>query len=279
MFRTLTLLSILTALLLGIGWFFGGFVGLTMALIFSIFVNFISYWYSDKIVLNLYRAVELKDKKIDQIVENLVQESQIPKPKLYVIDKTIPNAFATGRNPQNAAIAVTKGLLEFSEEEIEGVLAHEIAHIKNNDILIGSIAAMIAGAISYIAQIGYWSLFGQNSREQGNILGVVLIAIFAPLAALLVRSALSRGREYQADLTGALITKNPHALSNALKKISQVAKNYPIRGSAATGHLWIVNPLHADWFTHLFSTHPPVEKRIARLEQMESRLDKEDYGE
>ena len=280
MFRTLILLSILTSLLLGVGWFIGGFIGLIIALILSVVINFVSYWYSDRIVLSLYGAKELNDKKLDEILDNLCQETRLPKPKLYLIDKSVPNAFATGKNPPNSAIAVTKGLLELTKEEIEGVLAHEMAHIKNNDVLISTIAAVIGGAISYIAQIGYWSLFMQdNKNQQGNILGFVLIAIFAPIAALIVRSALSRGREYQADLTGALTTKNPNGLANALKKISQVSKNYPIRGSAASAQLWIVNPLHSDWFTHLFSTHPPIEKRIARLEQMQSRLDKEDYEE
>src|SRR3989338_5904491 len=272
MFRTLILLSILTSLLLAIGWFIGGIIGLITALILSVFINFVSYWYSDKIVLKLYGAKELNDKKLDEILENLCQETNHPKPKLYLIDIDIPNAFATGRNPSNSSIAVTKGLLELTKEEIEGVLAHEMAHIKNNDVLISTIAAVIGGAISYIAQIGYLSLFmqGDNRNQQGSILGFVLIAIFAPIAALIVRSALSRGREYQADLTGALTTKNPNGLANALKKISQVSKNYPIRGSAASAQLWIVNPLHSDWFTHLFSTHPPIEKRIARLEQMQS---------
>ncbi len=279
MIRSVLLLSILTGVLLGVGWLVGGFIGLTFALIISLVINVLSYWYSDKLVLKMYRAKELKSDKLDKMMKKLSQEAQIPQPKLYIVDKDVPNAFATGRDYNHSAVAVTKGLLQLVDEELEGVLAHEMAHIKNRDILISTMAAVIAGAISYIAQIGYFSLFfGGDRKGEGNLIGLVFIVIFAPIAALIIRSAISRTREYHADFTGALMTKNPHGLANALKKINQIAKNYPMRGAAATGHLWIVNPFSSDWFISMFSTHPSIEKRIARLEKMESRLAKEEYG-
>ena len=187
------------------------------------------------------------------------------------MEKKVKNGFAKGRNPKHAAVAVTRGILDLDKKELEGVLAHEISHIKNRDTMISTIAATIAGAISFLAQIGYYSMFfGSGERKgEGNILGLIVILIFAPLAAAIVRLAISRGREYKADLTGALITKEPHHLASALRKIHEVAKDYPIKGSAATSHLWFVNPFKGDWFIQMFSTHPPVEKRIARLEEME----------
>jgi len=264
------LLLALSIILLAIGWLIGGVAGISIALILAVLINISVYWYSDKIVLRAYAAQPLEDKKIKKIVEHLCQEAKLPIPKLYLVKKKVPNAFATGRNPKHAALAVTSGILELEDEEIEGVLAHEIGHIKNKDMLISTIAATIAAAIAYIAQIGYWSLFfSGDERGEGNILGLILIVIFAPIAALVIRAAISQSREYHADFTGTLMTKKPHALANALKKISQVAKNNPIVGPASTGNLWIVNPFHADWFTNLFSTHPPIEKRIKRLEDLE----------
>jgi heat shock protein HtpX len=264
------LLGTLTGILLVVGAIIGGVLGMLVALIFAIVINFFSFWYSDRIVLKMYGAKPLERKDINNMVARLAHESKIPKPKVYIMSKEAPNAFATGRNPRKSAIAVTEGLLEMDNDEIEGVIAHEIAHIKNRDVLISTMAATIGGAIAFLAQIGYWSLFfGNNRRDQGNMLGLLLIIIFAPIAALLVRMAISRGEEYRADQNGALITKNPHGLANALRKISQYAKEKPMRsGSTASSHMWIVNPFKGDWFTGMFSTHPPIERRIERLEDM-----------
>jgi len=268
MFRTVLFFGFLTGILLGVGWFLGGFFGMTVALFLSLLINFISYWYSDKIVLTMYGAKETNDPELNKIVENLAFQAGIPKPKVYIVPTKIPNAFATGRSPKHSSVAVTEGLLELNKDEIEGVLSHEIAHIRNHDILISTAAATISGAISYLAQIGYYSLFFRDSREGGNLFGLLFVIIFAPLAALLVRLAISRSFEYRADYTGAIISKKPLALASALEKISSITKNHPMRGSAATSHLWIVNPFKSDWFTNLFSTHPPIEERIKRLKKM-----------
>ncbi|MBI4164029.1 MAG: zinc metalloprotease HtpX [Candidatus Aenigmarchaeota archaeon] len=274
MYQTFVLMTVLTVILLAVGWVFGSILGMGIALVIALAINFGTYWYSDKIVLKMYKAKPLENKQIEKIVEDLVQEAKLPaKPKLYMIPTQVPNAFATGRDTRNSAIAITEGLMDLNKAEIRGVLAHEISHIKNKDVLIGTIAASMAGAISFIAQIGYYGLFFGNDREgQGNILGLILIVIFAPIAALLVRMAVSRSREYKADFTGALLTKEPEALASGLRKIADIAKAQPIKGSAATSHLWIVNPLHKDWFVDMFSTHPAVEKRIKKLEEMAGEL-------
>ena len=267
MLSTVMLLGTLTAVLLAVGWFFGGFSGMIIALVFSVLINMFSYWYSDRIVLKMYRAKPADNKGLKDIVENLALEAKIPAPRLYIVPAKVPNAFATGRNPKHSVIAVTEGLLSLNSEEIEGVLAHEISHIKNRDMLVSTMAATMAGAISYIAHIGYWSLFfGGGRRGEGGLMGLVFIIIFAPLAALLIRLAISRSREHKADHTGALLTKNPLALASALRKISRIAEENPIKGSSATSHLWIVNPFSKDWFTGLFMTHPNVKNRIERLE-------------
>lgn len=272
MFKTITLLGVLTAILLAAGWFFGGFGGMLIALIFAILINFASYWYSDKIVLKIYNAKPTRDEELNSLVKKLAQEAKIPKPRVYIVPTEVPNAFATGRNPEHAVIAVTHGLSSLDKEEMEGVLAHEISHIRNRDILISTVAATVAGAISYLAQIGYWSLFfGGGRRGEGSIFGLIFIIIFAPLAALIIRMAISRSREYKADFTAGILTKKPLALASALKKISAIARQRPIQGSTATSHLWIVNPFHTDWFTGLFATHPPVESRVKRLERMGSK--------
>ncbi len=274
MIQTFVLMSVLTVILLAIGWVFGSIFGMGIAFAIALAINFGTYWYSDKIVLKMYKAKPLENKEIEKIVDELVRESKLKgKPKLYLVPTQVPNAFATGRDERHAAVAVTQGLLDLNKAELRGVLAHEISHIKNKDVLIGTIAAAIAGAISFIAQIGYYSVFFSNDREgQGNILGLILIVIFAPIAALLVRMAISRSREYKADFTGALLTKEPEALASGLRKIADIAKSNPIQGSAATSHLWIVNPLHKDWFVDMFSTHPAVEKRIKKLEELAGEL-------
>jgi len=268
--HTTMLLGTLTGILLVVGIIIGGVWGMTFALMIAIAINFFSYWYSDRIILKMYGASPTDDKDLNDIVAELAHEAKMPKPGVYIMPNEAPNAFATGRDPRHSVIAVTEGLMELDKEEIGGVLAHEFAHIKNRDVLVSTMAATIGGAIAFLAQIGYWSMFfGGNRRDQGNMLGLLLIIIFAPVAAILVRMAISRKEEYRADRTGALFTKNPRGLSSALRKISRFAREQPMRtGSTATSHMWIVSPFKGDWFSGLFSTHPPIQKRIQRLEEM-----------
>lgn len=275
MLRTALLLSLLTGILLGIGYFFAGIWGMTLFLVFSFVLNFLTYWYSDRIVLAMYRAKEISGKenpKLHEIVKKLAKKAKIPKPKVYLVRTRNPNAFATGRSPKHAAVAVTSGLLSTLDwDEIEGVLSHEISHIKSKDTLTSTIAATIGGTIAYIAQIAWWSLFMGESEERGNALLFPLI-ILAPLAATIVRLAISRTREYKADYNGALISRKPLSLASALEKISKVGKEFPLRGNAATSHMFIVNPFKGSSFVNLFSTHPPVEKRIRRLKELAKKL-------
>ena len=267
---TVALIGTLTIILLIVGWLLGGFLGMGIALLIAIVINGITYWYSDTIVLKMYRARPSDNKGLNELIADLAQEAKIPTPRAYIIPMGVLNAMATGRNPRHSAIAVTEGLLRHLDKgELKAVLAHEMGHIKNRDVLVGTLAATIAGAIAYLAQFAYFSMFFGNNRE-GNPIGIIIIIIFAPLAAFLVRLAISRKREYKADYTGAVLTKKPHDLASALKKISQVAAQHPLRhGSSATSHLWIVNPFKSDWFSGLFMTHPPIEKRIEILESME----------
>lgn len=268
MIKAAVFLTVLTVILLAIGMLIAGIEGMTIALIFAVLINIGTFWYSDKIILKMYKAKPLDDKKIEKIVEDLCTEAKLGKPKLYLVPTQIPNAFATGRNEKHAVIAITQGLLDLNTEEIKGVLAHELGHIKNKDMLVSTMAATIAGAISYLAQIGYWMAFaGNNRKNEGSLGGLLLMVIFAPIAALLLRMAISRSREYRADMTGALLTKEPHQLASALKKISHIAKERPLHGNASTAHMWVVNPFPKDWFNDLFSTHPAIEKRIKRLEE------------
>ncbi len=277
MIRTLILLLTLTLILLGVGFLIGGVTGMTLALFLAFFLNFFSYWYSDSIILRVYRAHQTEDEGLRDIVRKLASEARIPVPKIYVIPSDVPNAFATGRDPEHGAVAVTQGLTSLGKDEMEAVIAHEMSHIKNRDTLVQTVAATIAGAIAYLAMIGYWSLFMSDRRDGGSlVLGVILIAIFAPLAATLVKLAISRRREYAADHGAALLTKKPMALASALRKITDATQHRKIHGSSATSHLWIVNPLKQDWFTGLFSTHPPMKRRIAKLERLSvSRGDQE----
>jgi len=272
MFNTVLLLGLMTGILLGVGWLFGGVFGMTLALIIAVAINFISYWYSDKIVLRMYKAKPSNDAKLNSMVERLAKEAKIPKPRVYTVPTQVPNAFATGRNRKHAVVAVTDGLMGLTDDEMEGVLAHELGHIRNNDMLTSAVAATVAGAISYVAQIGYFSMFSGGERDNANIVGLILMVVFAPLAAFLVRMAISRGREYEADRLGAILTKNPDGLASALKKIETIAKEKPLKGSAATSNMWIANPFRRDSFTGLFSSHPPMEKRIRRLQDMEPRI-------
>lgn len=271
-FKTALLLTAMTLFLLFLGQFFGGERGLMMALVFAVVMNFGSYFFSDKIALAMYRAQPVTREQLPrvyQIVERLAQKMGIPLPKIYVIPTESPNAFATGRSPQHASVAVTQGILDLlNDEELEGVLAHELGHVRNRDILISSIAATLAGAITFLARMGFW--FGgmsgdREDRRGGGAMGLLML-ILAPIAATLIQLAVSRSREYEADATGAHLTGNPYALASALAKLDAYSKRLPMDGSPSTAHLFIVPPrlLGVD-FASLFSTHPPTAKRIERL--------------
>lgn len=270
--RTGLLLGLLTGILLIIGFLFGGVGGMTVALIFAMLINFFSYWFSDKIVLSMYRAKPSNDKELNHLVEKIAKEADIPKPKVYIVPTNSPNAFATGRSPNHSSVAVTQGLLDtLDDDEIEGVLSHELSHIKDRDTLVSTIAATIGGAISYLAQIAWLGMFSKD-REGGNAILFPLL-ILAPFAAMLVQLSISRGREYLADYIGAYISKKPLELASALEKISTAVERNPIRGSSATSHLWIVNPFKGDGFASLFSTHPPVSERIRRLKEIARKIE------
>jgi len=272
-FKTAFLLTALTLLLLFIGRALGGQNGMLIALIFAAVMNFVSYFFSDKIALAMYRAQPVTREELPsvyQIVERLAQKIGIPVPKIYVIPNDSPNAFATGRNPQHASVAVTQGILKLlNEEELEGVLAHELGHVRNRDILISSIAATIAGAITYLAHIAQWGMiFGGYERDRedrGGGLAALAMIILAPLAAMLIQLAVSRSREYQADATGAHFTGNPYALANALAKLDSYSKRLPMQADPSTAHLFIIQPFVGQSLMNLFSTHPPIAKRIERL--------------
>jgi heat shock protein HtpX len=273
--RTALLFGLLTGILLAIGFLWAGITGMTFFLILAFILNFGVYWYSDKIVLRMYKAKPLSESEkpeLHEIVENLAKEAKIPKPKIYIIDVPHNNALATGRSPKHAAVAITSGLINsLNKDEIEGVIAHEIAHIKSRDTLTSVIAATIAGAISYIAYMAWWGALAGGGRRGGNALLLPLV-ILAPLAATLVRLAISRGREFKADENGSIFSKKPLSLASALEKISSSIKRNPIRGNAATSHLFIVNPFKGDSLSNLFSTHPSVESRVARLKELAKKL-------
>jgi heat shock protein HtpX len=273
-FKTAFLLTALTLLLVVAGRAFGGQRGMLMALVIAGIMNFVSYFFSDKIALAMYRAQPVTREQLPRAyntVERLTQKIGLPMPKLYVIPTDSPNAFATGRNPQHASVAVTHGILNLlNDEELEGVLAHELGHVGNRDILISSIAATIAGAITYLAHIFQWGMiFGgygsRDDRDRGGGFGAILMLILAPLAASLIQLAVSRSREYQADATGAHYTGNPYALASALAKLDAYSRRMPMAASPSTAHLFIVQPLLGMNFGSLFSTHPPIAKRIERL--------------
>jgi len=276
--KTFLLLAILTAVLISLGSLIGGRYGLFIGFALALVMNFGSYWWSDKIVLAMYRAKPASKSEYSsyhKMIEELCKKASIPKPKLFVIPLSISNAFATGRNPEHAAVAVTHGILHsLSNEELKGVLAHELSHIKNRDILIMSIAATIAGVISYVAFMARWAaIFGGfgGDREGGqNIIGLIAAAIVAPIAALLIQMAISRTREYSADAVGAGLLKSGMPLASALLKLEANAKAKPLAGKGAesTAHLFIVNPFRAGFFTSLFSTHPPVNERVKRLREL-----------
>jgi heat shock protein HtpX len=274
--KTTLLLMTLSLLLIAVGGWFGGASGMTVALVLAGACNAVTYWFSDKIVLKMYRAREVArtdEPGLLEIVNYLAMKAQLPMPRVYLIDEAQPNAFATGRNPEHGAVAVTSGILQLlTREELQGVIAHELAHIKNRDILIGTVAATVAAAISYVAQIAQWGmLFGgrnNDGEESGNPLAALAMMIIAPIAALLIQLAISRSREYGADAAAARITDNPLYLASALNKLQIAGRQVPLQASPATAHMFIVNPLSGGGITKLFSTHPPIEERIARLQRL-----------
>jgi len=269
-------LGALTGLLMVIGGLAGGRHGVQIALVFAVAMNFFSYWFSDKMVLAAYGAKPIDASsapEVFSIVQELAHQAHIPMPRLYLIDSDTPNAFATGRNPNHAAVAVTRGIMRIcSRDELKGVLAHELSHVLNRDILTSSIAATLAGAIMMLGTFVRWgAIFGLGSRDEddrGGIVGLVVAGILAPIAASLIQLAISRTREYQADASGARLSHNPLLLANALRKLEAANERMPLDAGPATAHLFIVNPLSAQGLTRLFSTHPPIEERIRRLEQM-----------
>lgn len=276
--RTTFLLAALTALIILIGKMFGGSQGMMIAFVFAVMMNLGSYWFSDKIVLAMYRAQPLDENRAPQIcgmVRELATQANLPMPRIYLIPQDTPNAFATGRNPQHAVVAVTEGLRRLlTPEEIRGVLAHELAHVKNRDILIGSIAATLAGVVMMLANMARWAAIfggGRSSDEDsgGGTIGLLFTALLAPIAAMLIQMAISRSREYLADETGAKISHNPEALAGALEKLSLASQRLPMHEARPeTAHMFIVNPLTGKSLMNLFSTHPPIEERIRRLRNM-----------
>ena len=263
----------LTLVLLWAGNAFGGQSGMTMALILALGINAFSYWFSDRIVLKMYRAREVNSAEapeLYEIVRRLAHKAGLPMPRVYVIEQPQPNAFATGRNPEHAAVAVTTGIMKLlGPEELEGVIGHELAHVKHRDILIGTVAATIAGAISYLAHIAQWAMiFGGRDDDDGNPFAAIVMMIVAPIAAMLIQMAISRSREYAADAGGARIAGKPRHLSSALRKLGSASQQIPMQAEPATAHMFIVNPLSGKSMARLFSTHPPMEERIARLEKM-----------
>ncbi len=280
-FKTFILMAALTALFMLAGQAIGGRQGLIFALGMAFFMNFVAYWFSDKLALKMSGAQEV-DKtvapQLHQMVEDLAVRAGLPKPRVYIIPSDTPNAFATGRNPEHAAVAVTSGIMRtLNPDELRGVLAHELAHIKNRDILISSIAAVLAGAISYLATMAQWAMFfggGRSDDEEGgsgNLIGSILMIILAPIAAMLIQMAISRSREYLADATGAKIAGQPLPLANALTKLEEWNHRLPMAVNPAQAQMYIVNPLTGQRFASLFSTHPPIKERVVRLQQMASQ--------
>lgn len=274
-FKTGLLLAVLTMMLVLMGGALGGRGGMVIGLVLALVMNVGSYWFSDRIVLSMYGAQPVDEAQAPELfsmVRRLTQRAGIPMPRVYVIADDSPNAFATGRDPEHAAIAVTSGIMRIlNSEELEGVIAHELAHVKNRDVLISTIAATLAGAITYVAHMLQWSAFMGGARdddEGGSPIGALAMAIVAPIAAMLVQMAVSRAREYQADATGAELAKNTRGLSHALEKLHMASHAVPMHANPATAHLFIVNPLTGRSLMTLFSTHPPIEDRIARLAAM-----------
>ena len=278
--KTAILLGALTGLLMFIGGFFGGQQGVVLAFFFALVLNFGSYWFSDTLVLKMYQAQPVSESEAPELyamVKHLAMKASLPMPRVFIVPGDTPNAFATGRNEHHAVVAVTEGLLRIlNRDELEGVLAHELTHIKQKDILIGSIAATLAGAIVMLANMAQWAaMFGGASRDNeeggsggGGVISLILMAILAPLAASIIQMAISRSREYLADAGGARVSGKPYGLANALEKLSRASQAIPMDANPSTAHMFIVNPLTGRSLMNLFSTHPPIEERIARLKSM-----------
>jgi len=277
--KTTFLMALLTVLLVTAGGALGGEGGMMMAFLFALVMNGVAYWFSDKIVLRMYGAEEIGPEEapgLHRIVQELAMRAQMPMPKLYLIPQMAPNAFATGRDEKHAAVAVTEGILRILDDrELRGVLAHELSHIKNRDILVGTIAATMAGAISMLANMAHWGMIfggrGSDQREGGHPIVALAMIIIAPLAAMLVQMAISRSREFGADATGAAISGDPLSLANSLRKLQRGVERTPMEANPATAHMFIVNPLTGGGLMTLFSTHPPLEERVRRLERIASR--------
>ncbi len=278
--KTAVLLGALTGLLVLIGGYVGGQNGMLIAFLFAMGMNFFSYWFSDRIVLRMYRAQEVTPQQapeLHRLVQDLAMKAGLPMPRVYIIPGDTPNAFATGRNEKHAVVAVTEGILRIlSREELEGVIGHELSHIKNRDILIGSIAATIAGAITMLANMAQWAAIFGGARgdddEGGGMIGMLAMAILAPVAAMLIQMAISRSREYLADDGGARVSGKPWALASALEKLQAASQAIPMNANPSTAHIFTVSPLSGRSFASLFSTHPPIEERIARLRSMQPRM-------
>ncbi len=274
--KTGILLSILGGILLGIGFLIGGYNGLIVGFVFALLMNGLSYWFSDKIVLFMNRCKQVSEKdepRLFYIVKDVSQRANLPMPKVYIVPSMQANAFATGRNPKNAAVACTQGILKLlSDDELKGVIAHEIAHVKNRDILISTIAATIASVISFVGMMARWSAFFGGSNDDnrgGNIISLLVLGIITPIMAMLIQLAISRSREYLADETGARIIKNPDALARALEKIDKSTSNVPLGiNSPSTSSLYIANPFKANRLMSLLSTHPPMELRVKKLREL-----------
>jgi heat shock protein HtpX len=275
--RTTVLLTLMMVFFMFIGNLLGGRQGLIIAFFFAAGMNFFSYWYSDKIVLRMYNAREATPSQAPElysIVQDLANRAGLPTPRVYIIPKDSPNAFATGRNPENAVIAVTEGLLKImNHDELAGVLGHELAHVNHRDTLIGSIAATMAGAIMMLASIARWSAIfglGSDNNEGMGGFGLIIMSILAPIAAVLIQTAISRSREYMADASGARYAQNNEGLASALEKLGSYSGKRPMDANPSTAHMFIVNPLSGQKMTRLFSTHPPLNDRIARLRGLQT---------
>lgn len=272
-FKTIFLLGTLTGLLVVFGNYFGGTQGMMIAFLFALLMNFGAYWFSDKIVLSMYRArqvTEAEAPELVSLVRSLSQRARLPMPKVWIVPSPAPNAFATGRNPEHAAVAVTEGLLQtMNRDQLEGVLAHELGHVTNRDTLISAVAATLAGVIMMLANMARWAAFFGGGRDDedrgGGVVGLLVMAMLAPIAALLIQMAISRTREFVADATAAHLTKKPLALASALEQLQMAAGRIPLDANPATSHLFIVNPLSGRSLLRLFSTHPSVEERVKRL--------------
>ena len=279
--KIVLLLGALSGIFLFIGGMAGGRQGMLLAMVFAGLINFVSYWFSDKIVLKTYQANELPESEAPRIyvlVRELSQQAQIPMPSIYVFEQDSPNAFATGRNPAKAVIALSRGIIQLlGEEELKGVIAHELTHVINHDTLLATIAATLAGAVMFLAYQMRWLTFftggsqGRDDDHHGGAMGMLLMAILAPLAATIIQLALSRSREYKADDGSAHLTHNPEGLASALEKLTAYSKRIPLQATQQTAHLFIVSPLSGKSLLSLFSTHPPIEERVARLRQMQLR--------